>query len=146
MAPKKRKFVDVPREWELSDDDAAEAPDAADAADAPRPPDDDGGDVALDWSEESDEENAMLKEGEEAGVEFVEFALEMVELGRMSAKAMCTLCWWASRAGAQGPICKYALNPTAQTGKFQDKIDRVNGFDSKNKAVIGCRQSVMDNR
>eukprot|EP00969_Alexandrium_andersonii_P227301 10038727-Alexandrium_andersonii.AAC.1 len=54
---------------------------------------------------DSDEEDAMNVElqGEEAGQELVEFLLSLYFAGKMSAKTVCVMCWWSSRAGALGP-------------------------------------------
>ena len=49
----------------------------------------------------------------------------------MSAKPMCTLCHWASLAGGQGDIKKFALSPKSQSGKFANKIDAAMGINMK---------------
>ena len=59
-----------------------------------------------------------------AGEMFVEFALTLYFEGKLSAKSLCCLCWWAEQAGAkQEPISKFALSPSASSGHFQRKVD-----------------------
>ena len=77
--------------------------------------------------EESDDEYLQAT-GEEAGHYFVHALLEQHFQGKMSAKQLCTLCWWASRAGARGPAAQNAFNPAAQTGHFQRHVDTVTGI------------------
>ena len=64
----------------------------------------------------------------------VEFLLQMLFKGTVSAKAVCTICWWAWKAGCGGYVQRLAYNPTAQTGKFQRHIDKVLGVSTKSPA------------
>ena len=85
--------------------------------------------------DESDPENNLDAEGVEAGQYFISMLLHLHYTGKMSAKTVCCLCWWAKQAGIQGPAKDYAYKPTAQSGKFQRHIDRVNGIDLKDVAA-----------
>eukprot|EP00969_Alexandrium_andersonii_P110855 4892941-Alexandrium_andersonii.AAC.1 len=63
---------------------------------------------------------------------FVELLLGMLWSGqKMTAKHACSLCWWASRAGAAEPIGRYAHRPTAPSGHFMRHLDRVCGTAAK---------------
>eukprot|EP00969_Alexandrium_andersonii_P087889 3877042-Alexandrium_andersonii.AAC.1 len=70
--------------------------------------------------EEEDEENAT---GVSAGEALLEQLLALHFEGKMTAKSFCIACWWASRAGAEGPLASFALKPSASSGSFQRKID-----------------------
>lgn len=98
--------------WEEAPDPWDRPPDSADS---------DGSDA-----EESDHEGA---EGEEAGEMLAQMLLSMVWAGKMSAKTACVIAWWASRAGAKGPINDLAYRPSAPSGHFSRKVDNVSGID-----------------
>jgi hypothetical protein len=45
-------------------------------------------------------------------------------MGRLSAKSLCTLCFYAVQAGARGDgLRKLMLNPSSASGKFQKHLD-----------------------
>ena len=46
---------------------------------------------------------------------------------RVTAKAVCTLSHWASRAGAGGIVSDYAMHPNQSPGNYQKHFDRVVG-------------------
>ena len=41
---------------------------------------------------------------EEAGEELASLLLRLKQMGKLSAKEVCVVAWWASRAGACGPV------------------------------------------
>ena len=67
------------------------------------------------------------KDREEAGMEFVDLLLDLKVKGKLSAKDVCTLCWHAKHAGAQGPAQDLAFRPDAPTGHFQRHLDTCTG-------------------
>ena len=74
--------------------------------------------------EELDYENLPAGVAEE---EFVRMLVDLKWTGVLSARQVCTLAFWASRAGARGSIAKLAERPDAQTGKFARRFDKVIG-------------------
>ena len=55
-----------------------------------------------------------------------EFVRQLVELkltNILSAKQVCSIAFWATKAGLSGPASKLALRPDSQTGKFSRKFD-----------------------
>ena len=48
--------------------------------------------------------------------------------GKLSAKGVCTLAWWSSRAGALGRLSELGFRPDSQSGKFQRHLDAVLGL------------------
>ena len=90
-----------------------------------------------DSGDESDPESNLNAEGVEAGEYFVAMLLSLHYAGTTSANTLCCLCWRAKQAGIEGPAKDYGYKPTAQTGKFQRHIGRVNGIDLK--AVAASR-------
>ena len=78
--------------------------------------------------EESDDEGEAV--GEAAGALLVEFLLDQLYKNQMSARAVCTICFWAAKAGAQG-IDDFALRPDSPSGHFQRKIDKATRVDLK---------------
>eukprot|EP00969_Alexandrium_andersonii_P364925 15465145-Alexandrium_andersonii.AAC.1 len=82
-------------------------------------------------SEESDAEDE-LAEGAEAGAMFMDYVLDLYYAGRMTAKAVCVLSWWGTRAGMAGPAKDFAYRPSAQSGQFQAKMNRALGVEVDN--------------
>ena len=68
---------------------------------------------------------------EAAGDELANVLLEMHYAGRMSAKTLCIVAWYAARAGAKGAIGNLALRPSSSSGHFQRKVDRSQGVNLK---------------
>jgi hypothetical protein len=61
---------------------------------------------------------------EEAGQELASMLLQLHVEGRLTAKHLCQLSYYASRAGATGPVATYALRPDASSGHFQRHVDK----------------------
>ena len=80
-----RSWEEPLRDWEVVADDEA---------------------APIDWEDCSDEESALYSSGADAGHIFVDELQHLLNTGKISAKTMCVLCWWASRAGAEGPMGK----------------------------------------
>ena len=78
-----------------------------------------------------DLEDFTRQEGEAAGEMFIDFLLTLHFSGHMSAKSLCVLSWWASRAGALGPAQKYAFRPDAPSGHYQRHVDLQNCVNIK---------------
>ena len=108
------------RDWELP---AAAA--AAAAADEDHDADLRG------WEASSSDDEDLDKVGDAAGDAFVDFCLEQMYLGKMSATTLCTLCFWAARAGAEGKVKRCSLSPTSQSGKCSAHVDKTSGFNLK---------------
>lgn len=80
--------------------------------------------------EESEDE---LPEGEAAADLFLEVLFSLMWSSGLSAKAVCTLCFWAHRAGAHQKVGKAGFNPsTRSTGHFQRHLDSVLGVRMRN--------------
>ena len=63
----------------------------------------------------------------EASGEFADMLLDLQYRGRLSARDVCVLSFYAARGGLRGRAADLAYNPYAQTGKFQRHLDRVLG-------------------
>ena len=68
-----------------------------------------------------------MAEGEAAGELFAQCLCSLHVQGQRSAKSLCILSWWASRAGAKGPAKDYASRPNAPSGHYQRHLDMVHG-------------------
>ena len=66
-----------------------------------------------------------------AGHELMEMLISLKLKSTISARDACVLAFWASKAGAAGPVHKLALRPDAQTGKYSKKFDDVVGTDPR---------------
>ena len=80
----------------------------------------DGAAPAGDWD---DSDEAMPEEDEtlNAGKQLIDFLLVLLWSGSMSARTLCTICWWVCKASPD--ISKYAKVPRCQSGKFQAHSD-----------------------
>lgn len=72
---------------------------------------------------------------EEAGAMLVELLLNLMFTNALSAKSLCLICHWASKAGAAGPVGEYALKPGAPSGHYRRKVDAANGVDLRKSAA-----------
>jgi len=85
----------------------------------------------------SDSEDDLDETAEGAGAELVETLLSMYFDGKMSAKGVCTICFFACLAGAKSPdMERLALRPSAQSGKFSRKLDKYLGLDLHRKDCL----------
>ena len=93
---------------------------------------------------ESKDENKADSENEaelelSAGDHLLNAHLELYFSGKLTAKRLCVLCWWASKAGVveTGP---FALSPMTSSDQFQRKVDAT--LDSERPIVhdfTGCK-------
>ena len=95
------------------------------------------------WEESERWEGSDLEEDdfdeagdvEEAGGMLVKVLLSLLFAGSISAKMVCVICWWAWRAGCRSQkVIKMAHKPTAPSGHYQRRIDRVLGVSTKKAA------------
>lgn len=73
-------------------------------------------------------EQRAAGERAEAGGQLAELLLQLHVDGQLSAKATCSIGYWAVKAGAAGPVRGLAYNPSAPTGHFQRHLDRMAGL------------------
>ena len=92
----------------------------------------DAWDAQADPGTSDNDSDSEALDGEAAGEQLAEFLFSMLWSGKMSAKTVCVIAWWATKAGAKGSIKDLAFRPSAPTGHFQRKIDSVCGTDLKN--------------
>ena len=63
--------------------------------------------------------------------ELISMIVELKLKGTLSAKEACTLCFWASRAGAGGEAGKLGLRPDCQSGRYSAHFDSWIGVSTK---------------
>ncbi len=84
----------------------------------------DPGSGPLHWdSEEEEEEQDQNISQEQASREFADMLIDLKTKGRLSARDVCVLSFYAKHAGLQGPACDFAFRPSAPTGHFQRHLD-----------------------
>ena len=64
----------------------------------------------------------------EAGLELAALLLQLRTEERLTAKDTCLIGYWASEAGAQGPVKELGLGPGRPTGHYQRHLDRKCGM------------------
>jgi len=97
------------------------------------PPVYDWEDVGIDSGESGDsssDDDDTPPTPEECGDILIDFLLELLWTNRLSAKSVCTICYWASRAGATS-VARFSMRPSAPSGHFQRKVDRATGVSLK---------------
>ena len=73
---------------------------------------------------ESDDDFYENISPEVAGEEFAAFLLSLHLSGKLSARSVCILAFWATRAHCIGPAGEFSLKPDSPSGHFQRKIDK----------------------
>ena len=81
------------------------------------------------WSDDDASECAYDDEDDvppsRAGELLVEFLVKMLVSGAMSAKTLCTVCWFCWKAGCESErVRAFACRPSSASGNFQRKVDR----------------------
>ena len=96
--------------------------------------------VESDSASEQDSEFDAASDATQLGTEFYDMIVGMYMKGQVSAKQLCTLCWWATKAGLRGPACELGMKPVADDGlqrgegRYQKHLDTLLGFkDSDEK-------------
>jgi hypothetical protein len=81
------------------------------------------------WQSDSDSDGVPSKI--EAGAEFMSILLDLKASGKLSARDICVLAFYAKHAGLDSPATKLALGPHSPTGHYQRHIDRVLGLNTR---------------
>eukprot|EP00969_Alexandrium_andersonii_P310537 13722155-Alexandrium_andersonii.AAC.1 len=63
----------------------------------------------------------------EAGLELVNFLIDIKFRGSLAARHVCIISYWATRAGCAGPISGLARHPSTHSGGFSRHFDKVVG-------------------
>lgn len=83
----------------------------------------------LRWDDSDEEMPEAEITGEEAGNFLVDFLLGLHYAGKLSARSLCVICFYASRAGAAGKVGSFGFRPEAPSGHFQRHLDAANGIN-----------------
>ena len=94
-----------------------------DFAGEPNAPPDEGVAGGVDFDDLDDDWANMTPAG--AGQEFVDMLMDLKTLGKLSARDVCVLSFFASKANCVGPASVFAFRPDAPTGHFQRHIDTI---------------------
>ena len=74
---------------------------------------------------------------EDAVSSLVDYLVTRKLLGKMSAKEVCCISYWAHQAGLDGPIKDFALKPDSPTGHFERKFAAAMGYEQyQGRAMI----------
>lgn len=83
------------------------------------------------WDSSDDENLTREPEGAEAGNLLIDFLMTLHYEGKLSARSVCVICWYASKAGALGEVGNYGFRPNAPTGHCQRHLDSRTGINMK---------------
>eukprot|EP00969_Alexandrium_andersonii_P038648 1694005-Alexandrium_andersonii.AAC.1 len=90
----------------------------------------------------SDEEEDPNKNPRAAANMFLDMVVELYLESKLSAKQLCEMCWWASRAGMAGELVQeYALRPGQKgTGNYQRHLDNALGLNREEREfhILAC--------
>ena len=75
------------------------------------------------WEADSDGEIACGEK--DAQDNFVMALLELKNKGRVSARDVCVLCYWAGKGGLGEEVQRMGMSPASQSGHFQRHLDTV---------------------
>jgi len=93
------------------------------------------------WGD-SDEEDPPISNpvGDDAANLLIQFLFSLHYAGKLSARSLCVICWYASKAGGVGDLETYGFRSDAPSGHFQRHLDSVTGVDMK--AQLSWRYTV----
>ena len=77
-----------------------------------------GGDFEEHWGEGLEDDAREPSSTKEAGDELASYLVAEYVEGKLSAKAVCCIAYWASKAGAQGAVSDLSLKPNSPSGHF----------------------------
>lgn len=81
---------------------------------------------------DNDEEGFEDMSAEEAQLELADKLVDLKMKGKLSAKDVCVIAYFATKAGLpKGPLADLAYNPAAQSGHFNRHLSRVLKLDSE---------------
>lgn len=87
------------------------------------------------WSSGSSDSSGEEDSAAVAARELVSFLLSLNFAGQLSARTLCTICWWVRRTGCSSQeVARLALNPASQSGKFQRRIDAALGLSAEKES------------
>ena len=130
MPPRRRKFVaKLQKKGQRRQVRSWETRASFEGRDADGPPNRDGF-----WESEREPMDPLEATGDEAGALLCQFLLDMHLSGNLSAKSLCVICWFASRAGASGAdVASDAYRQNAQSGHFQRHLDTCLGINMRHE-------------
>lgn len=71
----------------------------------------------------------------QANSELADLLVDMHLRRTLSAKHFCTIAFWCKQASLAGAVAQLGLNPRANTGHFQRKLDQTLGFQEEVRQV-----------
>ena len=106
------------------------------------PADPGGGEVGVgeepdggEWDLEADACYDEDLSAEAAGSRLADYLIEMHIAGKLSAKLVCEISWFASKAGAVGEVATLMYKPGASTGNYSRHLKRALGLDAHAKEL-----------
>lgn len=90
------------------------------------------------WEQEEKEEDKQPTK-REAGDALAEYLLELKHKGVISARQLCTISYWASLAGADGPVNEFSFRLQAPTGHYARHLDSVLGTRQEDERLYTMR-------
>ena len=66
-----------------------------------------------------------------AGIDLADCLVFLKNKGKLSARDVCVLAYYAQHAGVTGPAVQYAFRPDAPSGHFQRHLDSVLGVSGR---------------
>ena len=99
------------------------------------------------WSElaDSDDEDAHGRPSKgKAGQILFDLLIKLCLTGILDAKLVCTIAYWCFFAGAVGPVCDLALNPSTDTGNFNQHFEKIVGLKRGQSRLLHLNVPVYD--
>ena len=76
------------------------------------------------WEDEVEEDPAQMS-AEACGLQLRDLLIDLKLCGKLNATQVCTLAFWAARAGAAGPCHELAVKPGSRSGAYSAHFDKV---------------------
>ena len=78
------------------------------------------------------------------GLKLVELLVELYFIGTLNARLLCTICWFAFKAGI-AEARQYAMPEGAESGKYQVKLDAAFGYEGLSEELYTIHDLPMSN-
>jgi hypothetical protein len=83
------------------------------------------------WDASDSDEEPVGSSPLEASELLISFLFDLHYAGKLSAKSLCVICWFASKSGGAAPLDTFGFRPDAPSGHYQRHLDVCNGIKMK---------------
>lgn len=83
------------------------------------------------WDASDSDDEPLERSPEQASESLLSCLFGLHFAGKLSAKSLCLICWFAGKAGGAAPLEKFGFRPDAPSGHYQRHLDTCKGIKMK---------------